>query len=55
MTSVWLSAAVEKVSFLLVGMVVFFSMSLVMTPPSVSTPSAERRDVEQEDVLDVAG
>ncbi len=37
--SVWLSAAVEKVSFLLVGMVVLRSMSLVITPPSVSTPS----------------
>jgi hypothetical protein len=50
----WLSAAVEKVSFLLVGMVVLRSMSLVITPPSVSTPSAQRGDVEQQDVLDVA-
>ena len=38
-TLVWLSDAVEKVSFLLVGMVVFRSMSLVITPPIVSTPS----------------
>ena len=38
-TLVWLSAAVLNTSFLLVGMVVFFSISLVITPPSVSTPS----------------
>jgi len=33
-----LSAAVEKVWLLRVGMVVFFSMSFVITPPRVSTP-----------------
>src|SRR5665213_1773427 len=38
-TAVWLSSAVEKVFAALVGMVVFFSISLVMTPPSVSMPS----------------
>ena len=38
-TAVWLSSAVEKVCDALVGIVVFFSMSLVMTPPSVSMPS----------------
>ena len=38
-TDVWLSAAVEKVSVFLVGMVVLRSMSFVITPPSVSTPS----------------
>src|SRR6266480_4343561 len=38
-TAVWLSSAVEKVFAALVGMVVFFSMSLVMMPPSVSMPS----------------
>src|SRR5213082_470739 len=37
--AVWLSSAVEKVFAALVGMVVFFSMSLVMMPPSVSMPS----------------
>jgi len=34
-----LSAAVEKVSFLLVGIVVLRSMRRVITPPYVSTPS----------------
>ncbi|MCG3203322.1 MAG: hypothetical protein NFCOHLIN_03274 [Gammaproteobacteria bacterium] len=38
-TAVWPSSAVEKTCWALVGMVVFFSMSLVMTPPSVSMPS----------------
>jgi len=37
-TAGWLSAAVEKVWLFLVGMVVFFSISLVMTPPKVSMP-----------------
>ena len=35
----WLSEAVEKTCDLLVGIVVFRSMSRVMTPPSVSMPS----------------
>ena len=38
-TAVWLSAAVEKIWLFLVGMVVFFSISLVNTPPRVSMPS----------------
>ena len=38
-TAVWLSSAVENVFAALVGMVVFFSISLVMTPPRVSIPS----------------
>ena len=38
-TSVWLSAAVENVSLFLHGIVVFASMSFVITPPSVSIPS----------------
>ena len=38
-TEVWLSAAVENVSLLRVGMVVLRSISLVNTPPSVSMPS----------------
>ena len=38
-TDGWLSDAVEKVSLFFVGIVVLRSMSLVMTPPSVSTPS----------------
>ena len=37
-TAVWLSDAVEKTWLFLVGMVVFRSMSLVVTPPSVSMP-----------------
>ena len=38
-TAVWLSSAVENTWFALVGMVVFFLISLVITPPSVSMPS----------------
>ena len=38
-TEVWLSAAVEKVSLLRVGIVVLRSISFVNTPPSVSMPS----------------
>src|SRR5437667_165003 len=47
-TCVWLSAAVENTSLLRVGMVVLRSMSLVATPPSVSTPSdsGEERQVD---------
>ena len=36
---VWLSSAVEKISLLRVGMVVLRGMSVVITPPLVSTPS----------------
>jgi len=38
-TADWLSSAVEKVCDALVGIVVFFWISLVITPPSVSMPS----------------
>ena len=38
-TASWLSAAVEKISDFLVGMVVLRSMSLVITEPIVSMPS----------------
>ena len=38
-TVLWLSAAVEKTWLFLAGMVVLRSMTLVMTPPRVSTPS----------------
>ena len=38
-TEDWLSAAVVKVSFFLVGMVVLRGMRVVITPPSVSSPS----------------
>jgi hypothetical protein len=38
-TADWPSSAVEKTWFALVGMVVFFLISLVITPPSVSIPS----------------
>ncbi len=37
-TLVWLSAAVENVSLLRVGIVVFRGISVVITPPSVSMP-----------------
>ena len=37
-TAVWLSAAVEKIWLFFVGMVVFFSINLVNTPPMVSMP-----------------
>ncbi len=54
-TLLWLSSAVEKVSSRRVGMVVLRGISVVITPPSVSTPRRERGDVEQDHVLDVAG
>ena len=38
-TEGWLSAAVEKVWFATVGIVVFRSIREVITPPSVSMPS----------------
>jgi len=38
-TEGWLSDAVEKVSDLRVGIVVFDSISFVITPPKVSIPS----------------
>ena len=38
-TADWLSSAVEKVWDFLVGIVVFLSINLVKTPPSVSIPS----------------
>ena len=38
-TARWLSSAVEKICFSVFGIVVFFSISLVITPPSVSMPS----------------
>ena len=44
-----------KVSFFSVGIVVFRSTSLVKTPPLVSRPERQRGDVEQQEVLDVAG
>ena len=37
-TDGWLSAAVEKIWLLLVGIVVLRSMIFVQTPPSVSMP-----------------
>ena len=37
-TAVWLSSAVENTCCALVGMVVFLSISLVITPPMVSIP-----------------
>ena len=53
-TAGWLSSAVEKICDLLVGIVVLRSISLVITPPSVSMPSDSGRHVEQQHVLDVA-
>ncbi len=39
LTAGWLSAAVENTCDFLVGIVVFFSMIFVITPPRVSIPS----------------
>ena len=44
----------EKVSVLLVGIVVLRAISTVITPPSVSTPRLEGRSVEHENVLHIA-
>ena len=51
-TAVWLSSAVEKVWLALVGMVVFFSMSLVNTPPRSRCPATagSRRAAARPDV-----
>ena len=49
-----MSSAVENVSALRVGIVVFRSISFVKTPPLVSIPRRQRGDVEQEHVLDLA-
>ena len=38
-TAAWLSSAVENTWLFFVGMVVFFSISFVATPPSVSIPN----------------
>ena len=38
-TAGWLSSAVENTWLFLVGIVVFFSINFVDTPPSVSIPS----------------
>ena len=54
-TAVWLSSAVEKTSAFLIGMVVLRSISTVITPPSVSTPSESGVTSSRSDVLDVAG
>ena len=54
-TDGWLSSAVVNVSDFCVGIVVFRSISRVNTPPFVSMPSDERRHVEEQDVLDLAG
>ena len=51
-TAPWLSSAVENVCDVLVGIVVFFSMSLVMMPPSGLDAERQRRHVEQQHVLD---
>ena len=40
-TAVWLSSAVEKTCDLFVGIVVFFSISGVITPPKVSIPNVK--------------
>jgi hypothetical protein len=50
-TAVWLSSAVENTCCALVGIVVFFSISLVITPPRVSMPRTQRGHVEQQHVF----
>ena len=47
-TAVWKSAAVVKTWLRLVGMVVFLSMTFVMTPPMVSTPKRKWGNVEEQ-------
>ena len=37
-TALWLSSAVENTCDFLVGIVVFFSIKVVITPPMVSIP-----------------
>ena len=53
-TEGWLSSAVVKISDRLVGMVVLRSMSLVHDLALGLDAERQRRDVEQEDVLDLA-
>ncbi len=50
-----MSAAVEKISLLRVGMVVLRSISLVSDTAQRLDAERERRHVEQQHVLDVAG
>ena len=50
-TSVWLSAAVEKISDFRVGIVVLRSMSFVLTPPEGLDAEGQRGHVEEQDVL----
>ena len=47
-TNDWLSTLVVKISLFSVGIVVLRAMSVVKTPPPVSTPMRERRHVEQQ-------
>ena len=54
MTAVWLSSAVLKTCFRSVGMVVFFSTSLVMMPPRVSMPRLSGVTSKQQHVFHVA-
>ena len=54
-TAVWLSAAVEKISLFCVGMVVLRSMSFGHDTAQRLDAQRQRGDVEQEDVLHVAG
>ena len=50
-----MSAAVVKIWLFLAGMVVLRSMSLVITPPMVSNAQGQGGDVQQQQVLHVAG
>ena len=51
---VWKSTAVVNTSILSQGMAVLRGMSLVITPPLVSTPRVRGSDVDQDHVLDLA-
>ena len=55
LTAGWLSAAVENIWLFLVGMVVFFSISLRHDAAQGLDPQGERRHVQEQDVLHVAG
>ena len=53
-TAVWLSSAVLNVSLFLTGIVVLRGIRFVITPPSVSTPRAQRRNIQQQDIVHFA-
>ena len=53
-TAGWLSAAVEKIWLFRVGMVVFFSISLVLYSSQSLNTKRERGDIQEQYILHVA-